>query len=157
MIKASKQLLPAKDKPSTLETITRLKRGDWLIIPLGILAISGGYFVYMNLSGIFSPMVLVALFVTLFSIIYIIKTFLRLPRNIISKIAAYTFSIFIVAVGIFMILNSQSSCGSTSMLTSCSDANYFLFILLFLNPFTMPFLALVSIVGIVASLFPSRK
>ncbi|MFI5746565.1 hypothetical protein ACIBBE_11590 [Streptomyces sp. NPDC051644] len=133
---------------------TRLKKGDWLILPLGILAALCVSQIVMSWQGLLSLVPgspagffyhppFIAFLIIIFSAIYIYKIVRRLPRHIVAKVAAYALSFTIILIGIAMAFYAGS--------------DYYQFFILFFNPLVSPFMLVITIGGIVASLLPSKK
>lgn len=146
----------------------RLQKGDWVILPLAIIALLCGYQIFQNWQGplsvlpsllsgwnIFTTPNWAALLLIVFSMLYIYKTVRRRRLPVIAKIAAYVPSILLAAV-LFLIIKQSDSCSFAGGAISCSSAQYLLFWLVFFNPFVTPVLVVLSGAGIV-SLLLGRK
>lgn len=145
-----------KSKVSDAQTTvanTRIKKGDWLMVPLAMLTLLCGYHIVStwrspisllpgSLIGFFMAPLWTSLLATTFSVIYIYKTVRRAPRHIVAKVVAYVLSFITIAVGLFASFRSDQ---------------YFVFWVFFFNPYVTPIVVVASIGGIVASLMPARK
>lgn len=140
---------------------TRLQKGDWLILPLGILAalcfyvftssLSGLGYLAQSPLGVLNQPVLFALLMGIFSVWFIYKILRRSVRPLVSKIAAYTLSIALILVLLWVAVGSGQPCtGLFGVQTDCSNVYYFKIWLALFNPYVGSALSLLSIAGIIS-------
>lgn len=161
---AKRKQLPGDLDPISGEGSSRLKKGGWLILPLGLLAALSLYVLARNfpniipgsLQGSFFSAPFSALLMTLFSVLFIYKTVRRIPQHILAKIVAYILT-FLFIIGVVLMINASGhGCTFAGGPVDCTSAQIMPLWLVFYNPWVTPVVTVLSLVGIIMLLLKRK-
>lgn len=166
--KSNKKRVSRREYQTPAWPNSRLKKGDWLILPLSILAAVSFYtavlslpvsysFVQSPLSSFMVP-ALPAFLVAFFSLFYIYYTLRRKARPLLAKIIAYTLSFVFLLVLLWIAAGSGQPCtGFFGGPTDCSSLYYLKILIALFNPYSCIVLSLLSLSGIITLLVTVRR